>query len=197
MICIFDTETTGFVNPNLDPDDPRQCHLIQLAAQLVDPADPSGTVMEFSLIVNPGDVEMSKGAYNAHGISLEFAQKHGVSPSTAVDFFMHLSGFADIDVAHNIEFDRKVMALALHRRTGQPARLTNTGYCTMKAATNIVKSPPTEKMLAAGRNHFKSPNLGECIKHFFGEELEGAHDAMVDVRACRRVYFELQKGKST
>jgi DNA polymerase III epsilon subunit-like protein len=26
---------------------------------------------------------------------------------------------------------------------------------------------------------------------FFNEEMSGAHDAMVDTRACMRVYFEL------
>jgi len=47
-------------------------------------------------------------------------------------------------------------------------------------------------MLAAGFTKPKPPKLEECIRHFFNEELDGAHDAMVDVRACRRVYFHLQ-----
>jgi hypothetical protein len=34
--------------------------------------------------------------------------------------------------------------------------------------------------------------LAECVKHFFGEDLAGAHDALVDVRACARVFFRLR-----
>ena len=47
-------------------------------------------------------------------------------------------------------------------------------------------------MRAAGFNKPKSPKLEECIEHFFGEKLSGAHDAMVDVGACKRVYFNLK-----
>jgi len=62
----------------------------------------------------------------------------------------------------------------------------------MTAAAPIVNIPPTPKMLAAGFNKPKSPKLEECIKHFFGEELPGAHDAMIDVIACRRIYFHMK-----
>lgn len=52
--------------------------------------------------------------------------------------------------------------------------------------------PPTERMRAAGFNKPKPPKLEECIRHFFNEDLDGAHDAMIDVAACRRVYFHLK-----
>jgi DNA polymerase-3 subunit epsilon len=38
----------------------------------------------------------------------------------------------------------------------------------------------------------KPPKLEECIQHFFSEELPGAHDALIDARACARVYFHLK-----
>jgi len=44
-------------------------------------------------------------------------------------------------------------------------------------------------MIAAGRTNFKNPNLGEAYKFFTGKDLEGAHNAMVDVKACIEVYF--------
>jgi DNA polymerase-3 subunit epsilon len=46
-------------------------------------------------------------------------------------------------------------------------------------------------MLAAGFNKPKPPKLSECIQFFFNEELVGAHDALVDVRACVRVFRHL------
>ena len=65
-------------------------------------------------------------------------------------------------------------------------------FCTMEAACSVVNLPPTAKMLAAGIHRPKSPKLEECVKHFFNEDLQGAHDAMVDVAACRRVYLHLK-----
>jgi DNA polymerase III subunit epsilon len=66
-------------------------------------------------------------------------------------------------------------------------------FCTMEASAPIVNLPPTERMVAAGFNKPKPPKLEECIKHFFKEDLKGAHDAMIDVSACRRIYFELKR----
>jgi hypothetical protein len=47
-------------------------------------------------------------------------------------------------------------------------------------------------MRRAGRRHYKSPNLGEAYEHFTGRPLEGAHNAMVDVKACMAVYFAIK-----
>jgi DNA polymerase-3 subunit epsilon len=66
----------------------------------------------------------------------------------------------------------------------------------MEAATPVLNLPPTERMIAAGFDKPKPPKLEECIRHFFNEDLEGAHDAMADVIACRRVYFHLAALKS-
>ncbi|KVD80766.1 hypothetical protein WS62_25945 [Burkholderia sp. ABCPW 14] len=52
--------------------------------------------------------------------------------------------------------------------------------------------PPTEKMVRAGRNHAKSPNLAETYEFFTGKKLEGAHNAAVDLAACKAVYFGIQ-----
>jgi DNA polymerase-3 subunit epsilon len=63
--------------------------------------------------------------------------------------------------------------------------------CTQALSTPILKLPPTAKMIAAGRRHYKSANLGEAYRHFTGQELAGAHQAMVDVQACMAVYFAI------
>lgn len=191
MILFFDTETTGFMNARKPVDHPDQAHVVQLAAQLVTPQNE--TFMEFSLVVNPG-VPIPVGASNVHGITDDIAAKYGVKPKTAVRFFTMLLRHTELLVAHNIGFDDQVMQTAITRCGGDVKEFVKPQYCTMKNAFDVVKAPPTQKMIAAGRTHWKSPNLGECIKHFFDEELDGAHDAMVDVKACRRVYFELMKG---
>ena len=56
----------------------------------------------------------------------------------------------------------------------------------------IINFPPTEKMKAVGFDKPKPPKLEECIRHFFNEDFAGAHDAMADVTACRRVFLHLK-----
>jgi hypothetical protein len=60
----------------------------------------------------------------------------------------------------------------------------------MKASTDLCKLPSQFK-----RGGYKWPKLQEAYKHFFGEEFASAHDAMADLRACRRVFFHLLKEK--
>jgi DNA polymerase-3 subunit epsilon len=44
-----------------------------------------------------------------------------------------------------------------------------------------------------GRKHPKSPNLGEAYEFFTGRKLVNAHDAAVDVAACKAVYLALKE----
>lgn len=189
MILFFDTETTGFFQDRLPVDHPDQPHIVQLAAELCD--DTGNTVSSFSLIIDNG-VEIPVQASNVHGITTERAVQFGVSAAAALSMFTHLYQRADIVVAHNIKFDRGVVEAAIARHHDRVMPLRKPLYCTMEAASPIVNLPPTERMLAAGFTKPKPPKLEECIKHFFNEALDGAHDAMVDVVACRRVYFHLK-----
>ncbi len=193
MILFFDTETTGFFQDRLPIDHPEQPYIVQLAAELTD--DDGEPISGFSFIVDPGisnGVFIPDRASDVHGITNERAVQFGVSAEFALSAFTHLYQRADIVCAHNIKFDRGVMEAAIARHYGKVMPLRKTLFCTMEAASPVVNLPPTERMLAAGFAKPKPPKLEECIRHFFNEELDGAHDAMVDVRACRRVYFHLQ-----
>ena len=189
MILFFDTETTGFTRPRLSLSDPLQPHIVQLAAQLCD--EKERPVSGFSLIVNPG-VEIPEQVADIHGITTEKAAQLGVTLLMAMTLFEHLYRRADLLVAHNIKFDKAVMETAMTRNHGKETRIDKPLFCTMEKATPIVNLPPTDKMRAAGMTCPKAPKLAECIKHFFDEELDGAHDAMVDTIACARVYFHLK-----
>ena len=191
MILFFDTETTGFYDDRLPPDHEAQPYIVQLAAQLC--TDDNRAVAGFSFIIDPGVgmVRIPAKVSDVHGITEEIAVQFGVSAASALASFTHLYQRCDLVVAHNIKFDRAVMETAIARHYGRVLPLRKPLFCTMEAATPIVNLPPTERMVAAGFNKPKPPKLAECIKHFFGEDLEGAHDAMVDLTACRRVYFHI------
>jgi len=127
-----------------------------------------------------------------HGITDEVAVEFGVNAEFALSAFTHLYQRADIVCAHNIKFDKGVIETAIARHYKQVMPLRKMLFCTMEAATPICNLPPTERMVSAGFNKPKPPKLEECIKHFFGEDLVDAHDAMADLAACRRVYLHLK-----
>lgn len=193
MILFWDTETTGFYDDRLPPDHEAQPYIVQLAAQLCE--DDGKTVAGFSLIVDPGisnGIFIPEKASAVHGVTNERAVQLGVSAEFALSAFAHLYQCADTICAHNAKFDKGVTETAIARHYGRTMPLRKRIICTMDAAAPVVNLPPTERMVAAGMNKPKPPKLEECIRHFFGEELDGAHDAMVDVAACRRVFFHLK-----
>ena len=194
MLLFFDTETSGLPEFRLPSDHASQPHLIQLACLLC--TDAGETLERWQTIVKPGmGATMHEKAFEAHGISLERARDEGIDAAVAVDAMMDMAGRATAMVGHNIGFDVRIMRITTtrtHRFKWEPRIPTK---CTMRLATPIINLPPTPKMVAAGFNKPKDPNLGECVRFFFNEALDGAHDALVDVDACKRVYFAIQERK--
>lgn len=192
MKLFFDTETTGFYDAKLPPSHEAQPHLVQLAMLLCD--DPGKVVFSASLIIDcPHPIPSA--ASNVHGITNEVCSAYGVDLEQAIDLFRHAYRLADLIVCHNVAFDVPVMESVIGRFKGHSVELAKPTFCTMEHASPILNLPPTARMIAAGFNKPKAPKLEECIQHFFGEALEGAHDAMIDVSACRRVFDHLQAMK--
>lgn len=192
MYLAFDTETTDIPRPHLELDHCAQPHLLQFAGVLF---DESGVELDqlFTKVRPPPGVLLSAHAYAAHGISLEDAFHCGVEISEVFRWFSSASKRSTCIVGHNVQFDLQIMAIVA-------ARLRETGwstppkiFCTMAQSTPLVNLPPTARMMAAGRFHPKSPSLSECTRHFFGEELTDAHDAVADVRACIRIFRHLSQ----
>jgi len=181
MKLIFDTETTGLINykaPRIHPSQPR---CVQLGAIL---SDDNGRVLaELNVIIKPDGWTVPKEASDVHGITTEMCEKYGVPIVHALSLFNRLVGIADTLVAHNFDYDNQVLENEF-ARIGKPNNFVGKpSFCTMKASTNIcaIKGPRGNKW----------PKLQETHKFFFNEEFEGAHDAMADVRACKRVFFHL------
>lgn len=191
-ILFYDTETTGlpaFKEPNNSDNQPD---LIQLAYILAD-RETSNEIAGASMMVKAREnAVFHEAAVRAHGITKEYNQTHGASPIIACEAFMEAAKKSDIICGHNVSFDNRIMAIHTARYGDEEWRPTVPIHCTMSIATPIVNLPPTDKMVMAGRTGPKSPRLSECYQHFFNETLDGAHDALVDVEACMRIYFHLQ-----
>ncbi len=190
-ILVYDTETTGLYKYRLGADHPGQPELVQLAYVLIgeDGVEKASASM---LVITEGDIP--ERVSDIHGVTKAMVMDYGVPLKSAISIFSHHMLSADVLVGHNISFDDNIMKSCFHRIGSRSSIRTFEAmerYCTADLSRPIVKCPPTQKMLMAGRGGWKKPKLSEAYLHFAGKELVGAHDAMVDVRACALVFESL------
>lgn len=193
MHLAFDTETTGLPDWGSPSDAEHQPHLVQLAMILLD--DDMTERASVSVVIRPEGWIIPDDIAKIHGITTEMAAARGVPEKLATELYVSLlHDKRATAVAHNVDFDLRIMRIAMLRAGYDKAwQEVNAApsFCTMKTATPLVNLPPTDKMLAAGFKKPKPPKLAECVQFFFNETLEGTHDALVDVRACLRVFRHL------
>jgi DNA polymerase III subunit epsilon len=194
----YDTETTGLPLFHEPSEDPRQPHIVQIGAVLVD-LDTRKQLASIDLTVRPHDWLIPDDVAKIHGITTEQALDVGVAELIALEAFTALWLRSDVRIGHNEQFDARIVRIGLHRFANE-IHATNAeewragrAECTQQLATPILKLPPTDKMRAVGRTHHKSANLREAYKHFYGSDLQNAHSAMADAQACQYVYFAIKK----
>ena len=184
MYLVVDTETTGLPRdwkaPHTRVDNwPR---IVQLAFLLYDTA--GALVEEYAQLVKPDGFVIPGDATRVHGITTESARAEGVPLADALSALEGAVARARLLVAHNLEFDAKVMR-AEYVRAGLATRLPSlTPVCTMLSSTDYCRLP--------GKYGFKWPSLQELYGRLFDAEMIAGHDALVDARACARCFFELR-----
>ncbi len=185
MPLFFDTETTGVPrNYNAPTSDlanwPR---LVQIAWLITD--DAGEEIASAEHIVKPEGFTIPEGAARVHGISTEQALREGAALADVLAAIVPDLERAELLVAHNIRFDEKILGAELLRAGYADLPAAKPRRCTMRESTDHCALP--------GNYGFKWPKLQELHEKLFGETFAGAHDALVDVRACARCYFELKR----
>lgn len=181
----FDTETTGKFDFKMPFEHPTQPHLVQLAAILTD--ETGKEQGGFFGIVKPDGWNISEEVAEIHGVTQSRAERFGIQRKQVLFIFNELLRKSDTIVAHNMSFDEAVMRTQYYRQGTAHYMSKVQKYCTMRSATNVVKAPNPN-----GRAGFKWPTLTECIRHFFDEDIQNAHDAMGDTISCARVFWALK-----
>ena len=177
MKIFIDTETTGLVKDWNNPHNSSNPDLVQLGFTVCD--DNGRSIFTFgSLVIPYYDRDIDEGAFRAHGISKKMASEFGHDLQFVIDGFLYWLDKCNTIIAHNLKFDRCVIEKAFNI-----SLINKEHYCTMLESTNICK-------IISNRSTYKWPKLEEAYMHFFGEKLIGAHDALTDVIACKRIYFE-------
>lgn len=191
MILFFDFETTGKANFDLRASDPSQPHIVQAAAVVT--TDDGKEVACHNVLVKPDGWDIPEDATRIHGITTEFAREHGVPEEWVTALIFEQLNRCGLSVAHNHQFDKFIARIAA-RRFGLLSDDRNDwwkalpAFCTMREMTDIVGIP-------GNYGRCKWPTLGEATQFCFNRPLQGAHDALADVRACKDVYFWYQKKK--
>lgn len=187
ITVVFDLETQGLPDFNARARDPHQPHIVQYAAILFDGAK---EVESYQAIVKPDGWVIPDEVAAIHGITNEIALAKGIPEVEVATHFLAWVRHCGLVVAHNDTFDRFLMRIAFRRfnlieDADDPWWKAFPRFCTMRAMTNACNLP-------GKYGKPKWPKLGEAYRHAFGEELVGAHDALVDVRACARLFFWLE-----
>ena len=193
---IYDTETNG-----LPIDYKAHVHkvdnwprVVQLAWMLVDDSD-WRTLTARNRIIKPGfDVlnncnewEIPADCAELHGITTERAINEGDDIRIALVEFAVAQNIADVQVGHNVNFDRKNVGAEFIRADMEDAyefAKNMQRYCTMFKSTKLCG-------LRNKRGGLKWPTLQELHFTLFLDEFGGAHDALADVMATRLCYREL------
>jgi DNA polymerase III epsilon subunit-like protein len=183
----FDTETTGLPKNwrASVTDSGNWPHIVQIAWVLFDNA---GTQLGFrDHIIKPEGYTIPESAAAIHGISTEKALKEGRPAAEVLKEFSTAVREAARLVAHNLDFDEKMVRVELLRR-GMPDVLQTMPVpklCTMKSSTAYCGIP--------GPYGSKWPKLSELHIKLFGADFEDQHNAASDVLCCAKCFFELRR----
>lgn len=187
-LLFFDTETNGLPkNYQASYEDienwPRVISLAWLLADLE-----GNTIGERYDVIKPDDWTIpAEKFWIENGYSTEKSMEIGVPMAGVMEAFIEAKQQADILVAHNLSFDHRIMWAEILRAGLEPKRGMHK-ICTMQKSTQYCKIPQVN-----GRGGYKWPKLEELHHTLFNCGFEGAHDALADVQACKKCFFELLK----
>jgi DNA polymerase III subunit epsilon len=185
MNLIFDCETTGLPRNWKAPlsDFSNWPRVIQIAWAFFDPMDRH--VESVSHLVRPDGFIIPEQAQRVHGISTETAFAQGKDLKDVLQAFSAVADRARVLVAHNLNFDEKVISAEYLRLNSESPFMGKQRFCTMTQTAEFCAIP--------GQYGYKWPTMSQLYHKLFGSHFDGAHDAGADVAACARCFFELKR----
>lgn len=187
-VLVFDTETSGLpternasiYNTNAWP------HIVQLSYIVYDTETNKLIGLEDDYINIPDTVIMDPESVKIHNITSD-QLRNGITIVEALEKFNVHSDNADLLIAHNVSFDKR-MLMAEGIRNKIKMNITDT-YCTMKNSINLCK---IERSWPNGDKYFKYPKLSELYVYLFDKEPKNTHNALVDILICMRCFCKME-----
>lgn len=185
MYLFFDTETNGKpISYKASVNDVNNWpRVTQLAFALF--ADNGECVETYCQLIKPDGWTIPKEQFFIdNNMSTERCETEGIPIIYALKEFDKSLACSKYLIAHNMEFDSKVMG-AEFIRLGAMSQHRTIKLCTMQSTTDLLKLP--------GPYGYKFPRLEELHRWLFGHDFTGAHDALNDVMATAKCFFELKR----
>lgn len=217
-VLVFDVETTGLfpkkkrgstVSPPID----ELPYIIQLSYVIFD-MEKYETIEQYDTYINIDEtVKISEFVSNLTGITHEMCHSEGVPIIEALKKFYKAYMFCECIVAHNMDFDTRMISLEIERNretilenapycilifNGIYEELNNIErYCTMRKGTpicNIDFPKKTQSNIEYKSTNKKFPTLKELYMFLFNMEEPPAnlHNSMVDVMVCLKCYLYMR-----
>lgn len=178
MYLFFDTETNGF---------PPAARMTQLAFMLYN--EEGELMLQFESIIKPDGWTVPKEKFFIdNNMSTERCEEEGIEVFDALRTFQEALKLCKYKIAHNINFDNQIVSKEIKLAGIEPALFQfKKQFCTMMSTVDFVGA--INKWGKPG----KWPKLEELHIKLFGENFDGAHDALADVKAMAKCFFELKR----
>ena len=130
------------------------------------------------------------------GITKELCDTQGINIVDALGTFIKACSQANILVAHNMQFDKKMIEIELIRNNLFGVDEPNYFKIIKKECTMAIGKPICNITIPSkyGKLFLKNPKLKELHEKLFGSIPENLHDAEVDTIACLRCYIQMIYG---
>lgn len=185
MILHIDFETTGLPIRGAQSNDPRHPWPVSVAA-ILDDEDGKMRACYYSLIQLHNEVEFSPEAAAVNGLTREICNRFGSPLQEVMGKLTALAQHADTIAAFSHHFDMKFLKIGCARVMGGDEMRAifeaKQKFCTMEASARHIKGP--------GERFIK---LEIAHKELLGVGFPGAHNALADCNASRKVYYKLKE----
>ena len=185
MYLFFDTETTGLPKDWKAPitDSNAWPRLVQVAWIVFN--EKRERIRKENYIIKPENFLIPEEASKIHGISTEKAIMCGKDLLFVLNALNREIDNSDMLVAHNINFDSKIVGAEMIRRNLTTNLFAKRLVCTMESSTNFCQ--------LHGDYGYKWPKLSELYIKLFGENFQDAHNASSDIEAAAKCFWKLKE----
>jgi DNA polymerase III subunit epsilon len=216
-ILVFDTETSGLLQKK-EPDITKQPYILQLSF-IVFNIEFMEIEQKYNQYIKVGnEIEISDTITRITGITREICDTKGISIIRALMDFHDAYIQCDCIIAHNLEFDSKMIQFEFSRNITEikafephimdlfnkntDLQLGIVQYCTMKESMNLVASPsvslvPNSSSTIIGTKpaysqYKKWHKLSELYEKIFHTIPENLHNSWFDTMICFRCFMVIK-----
>ena len=182
---VFDIETNAFLKSHKLKPTKSNLKRFPFISQIAWVIKDGENLTEKKFYIKPDNWKIEIAHFN--GVTQENCENEGIPIVTVLEEFMIDYNQCETLVAHNTEFDVKIMDIETMRNFNKRFAPANT-YCTMKNSIELCELPPFRY------GSYKFPKLTELYYQLFYENIVQTHDALDDIRITLKCYNELILG---